>query len=270
MSERHGYQHGVPCWITNVQPDPPSAAAFYAELFGWETENLMPTDAAGDYIICGLRGRDVAAIVSQHGAPPPPQPVWTTNVWVDSADDSARAVTAAGGSVLADPFDSPGGVRTAVVADPGDAVFCLLEPGERQGAQVVNERDAWTMSALNTPDPEAAAEFYGSVFGWTTESFEMGEMQATMFRLPGFVGGEPEQPVSRETVAVMMPPGEGPAHWSVDLWVGDADASADRAASLGGTVIAPPFDTPLSRMAVLADPGGAVFSVSEVPSQAPS
>ena len=265
MSNRNGYQHGVPCWITNVQPDPEGAAAFYAALFGWETENLMPTGAAGDYIVCRLGGRDVAAIVSQHGAPPPPEPVWTTNVWVDSADNTARAVTDAGGSVLADPFDSPGGVRTAVVADPAEAVFCLLEPGERQGAQAVNEPDAWTMSALSTSDPDGAAAFYGTVFGWTTESFEMGELQATMFRLPGFVGGEPEQPVSRETVAVMMPAADGPPSWSVDLWVEDADATADRAAKLGGSVVAPPFDTPLSRTAVLADPGGASFSVSEVP-----
>ncbi len=121
------------------------------------------------------------------------------------------------------------------------------------------------MSALNTADPDRAASFYGRVFGWTTETFELGELEATMLRLPGFVGGEPEQPVSRETIAVLMPAADAPSHWSVDLWVEDADRSAERAAKLGGSVLAPPFDTPLSRTAVLADPQGAAFSVSEIP-----
>jgi uncharacterized protein len=265
MSDRNGFQHGVPCWITNVQPDAASAAAFYGDLFGWETENLMPPDADGDYIVCRRRGRDVAAVVSQHGAPPPPQPVWSTHIWVDSADDTLPAVTEAGGTVVGPAFDSPGGGRMAVLADPTGAVFCVWEPRDRRGAQVVNEPNAWTMSVLNTSDPDRAASFYGSVFGWTTEKFELGEIEATMLRLPGFVGGEPEQPVSRETVAVLMPAGDAPSHWSVDLWVEDADRTAERAAKFGGSVLAPPFDTPLSRTAVLADPQGAAFSVSEIP-----
>jgi predicted enzyme related to lactoylglutathione lyase len=80
MSERHGYQPGVPCWVATVQPDPERAAAFDAELFGWEAENPMPAESPGDYFVCRVRGRDVAAIASEHGAPPPPSPVWTTHV----------------------------------------------------------------------------------------------------------------------------------------------------------------------------------------------
>jgi len=46
--------------------------------------------------------------------------------------------------------------------------------------------------------------------------------------------------------------------------VADADATAERAAALGGTVIAAPQVTPGFRSAVLGDPAGAVFSVSQV------
>ena len=49
----------------------------------------------------------------------------------------------------------------------------------------------------------------------------------------------------------------------VDFWVDDVDAAAERADELGGTVIAP-LDDPVGRTAVLADPQGAVFSVSRV------
>jgi predicted enzyme related to lactoylglutathione lyase len=61
-----------------------------------------------------------------------------------------------------------------------------------------------------------------------------------------------------------MSPTDTSANWSVDFWVDDVDATADKAVELGGRVMEPPFDTPAGRTAVLADPQGAVFSVSKV------
>jgi uncharacterized protein len=55
-----------------------------------------------------------------------------------------------------------------------------------------------------------------------------------------------------------------PPHWNVNLRVGDADAIAERVAALGGAVVAPPASTPGFRSAVLADPQGAVFSISQL------
>ena len=198
MSERDGYQHGVPCWVDTWQPDADAAAAKAAQ---------------------------------------------------------------AGGRVVVAPFGSLDGGRMAIVADPAGAVIGLWQPGRHRGAQRVNEASAYAMSMLHTPDPEGAAAFYGDLFGWTTESFG----DATMFRLPGFVGGEPEQPVSREVVAVMMPARDGePARWDVDFWIADTDAAVMRAAELGGTVVAGPYDTPTHRQALLADPTGATFTVSSL------
>lgn len=267
MSERDGYEHGVPCWVAAVHGDPEGAAAFYSGLFGWEAENLMPAEHPGDYFLCTLRGRRVAAVVSQHGAPAPPEPAWGTYVWVESADGAAAKVAEAGGTVVGEPFDSPGGGRMAVLADPAGAVFCVWEPGEHRGAELVNEPGAWSMSSLSTPDPEGAKAFYEKVFGWTTESFDMGDGEFTMWRQPGYVGGEPTQPVSREVVGIMLPESAaeaGPPRWSVDFWVDDVDAAAGRAPELGGRVVVPPYDTPGFRQAVLADPGGAAFAVSRV------
>src|SRR3954451_7728860 len=171
MSERDGFQHGVPCWVAAVHPDPDAAAAFYGELMGWETEDLMPADSPESYIVCRLRGRDVAGLVSNGPAPAPPKALWGTHVWVDSADATADAARQAGDTVIAKPFDSPGGGRVAVLADPSGAAFCLWEPQERHGAQLVNEPSAWAMSLLSTPDPEAATDFYGALFGWQAEGF---------------------------------------------------------------------------------------------------
>jgi len=152
--------------------------------------------------------------------------------------------------------------RTAVIADPAGAVFTVSEPDPHRGAQVVNEPGAWAMSALSTPDLGSAKAFYGAVFGWEADTFPVGDAEFTLWRLPGFEGGEPEQPVPADVVAVAGP-GEQP-RWDVDLWIEDPDAIATRATELGGTVVAGPFDMPMGRRAVLADPQGATFSISRV------
>jgi predicted enzyme related to lactoylglutathione lyase len=60
-----------------------------------------------------------------------------------------------------------------------------------------------------------------------------------------------------------MTPGESTG-WTPDFWVADADATVARAAELGGSAVVPPFDTAVGRTGVLADPTGALFSISKV------
>jgi predicted enzyme related to lactoylglutathione lyase len=69
-----------------------------------------------------------------------------------------------------------------------------------------------------------------------------------------------------DVVASIVPLGadqpDTPAHWGLTFATDDADATAAKAAELGGKVIAPPFDAPWVRMTVIADPQGAVFTAS--------
>ena len=256
MSRRDRYEPGVPCWVTAMQPDLDAAADYYGGLFGWEYED------AGGFLTAKLRGRDVASIAPlAPGFDPPPAPDWLTHVSVETAEGAIERIERAGGRAITGPLEFDIG-RLVVGQDPTGAVFNAWEPRRRQGAQLVNEPGAWSMSRLDTPDPDRAAAFYGEVFGWTTESFG----PVTMFRLPGYVGGEPEQPVSREVVALMMRAPEGAkGRWEVGFWVDDLDAAVGRSAQRGGTTVRPPFDAPPGRSAVLADPAGVTFSISHVP-----
>src|SRR3979409_1781490 len=103
MLERDGYIPGVPCWVDTSQPDPEAAVSFYSGLFDWEFEDVMPPGSPGKYFIARLQGGDVAAVGSQpEGAPP--APTWNTYIWVDSADDAAERVRAAGGRILSEAF----------------------------------------------------------------------------------------------------------------------------------------------------------------------
>jgi uncharacterized protein len=66
-------------------------------------------------------------------------------------------------------------------------------------------------------------------------------------------------------IAALAPPDPNvPPHWNVNFRVADADAIAARAVELGGSLVAGPFDTPGFRNAIVADPQGAVFSISRL------
>ena len=66
LTERDGYEHGVPCWVDTWQEDPDTAARFYAGVFGWDVNEVTPPGADTRYDMCRLGGSDVAAI----GSPP--------------------------------------------------------------------------------------------------------------------------------------------------------------------------------------------------------
>jgi predicted enzyme related to lactoylglutathione lyase len=254
MSERDGYEHGVPCWVSGTHADPEAAAAFYADLMGWEAREEGPAR------MFSLRGRDVAGLLPSAGAA-----AWRTYVWVDDAEAAARDATAAGGSVLEAPADLRNAGRAAVLADPAGAPIGVFQPGAHRGAGRVNEPGAWAMSALATADADAAIPFYGTLFGWDMLAQEFDGMTFTMFTRPGYVGGEPSQPVPRDVIAVLAPPvPDAPPQWSAGFWVDDADAAARRAERLGGTVLMPPTDSPVGRTTAIADPQGATLTLSRV------
>jgi len=104
---------------------------------------------------------------------------------------------------------------------------------------------------LATTDVDGARRFYGAVFGWSFR--EAPEINYTFAEQDGAaIAGL--QPLLDEALAAGAPP-----HWSMYVHVEDADATAARAAELGGTVVAEPFPIPgAGRMGVLADPQGGV------------
>jgi predicted enzyme related to lactoylglutathione lyase len=107
----------------------------------------------------------------------------------------------------------------------------------------------------NQPDPDAAAEFYGALFGWETENAMPPDSPGKYFmaRIRG-----------RDVAAIssQMEPGE--PTWNTYIQVDSADDAAAKVREAGGTVLSEPFDVfDSGRMAVFADPQGATFSVWE-------
>jgi predicted enzyme related to lactoylglutathione lyase len=109
---------------------------------------------------------------------------------------------------------------------------------------------------LATSDQNAAKTFYTTLFGWKLNEFPMGPGETyTIFRL------EDRDAAAAYTMRKEQRDMGVPPNWMLYIRVENADASAARAAELGGKVLAPPFDVmDVGRMAVIQDPTGAVFA----------
>ncbi|MDQ1508645.1 MAG: uncharacterized protein QOG50_489 [Actinomycetota bacterium] len=253
MPARTEYAPGTPSWVDLQTSDPAGAKAFYSALFGWEFEDLpVGDDAEGNpafYSMAAKFGKNVAAIAPLPMAGVPPH--WNTYVTVADVDATAAEVEGAGGTVVMGAFDVMDAGRMAVVADPTGAMVCLWTPKTSIGAELVNEHGTLSWNELMSPDVPAAAKFYNKIFGWEANNLEMPGMQYTEFKLGDrTIGGG------------MKPPMEGmPAVWGIYFAVDDTDKAAEIAKSKGGTVMQEPTDIPPGRMAVIADPAGAMFSI---------
>lgn len=107
---------------------------------------------------------------------------------------------------------------------------------------------------LGTSDLDAAATFYGDLFGWTIEKSPMADLD---YRLAA-IGGD--QVAGMMSTAAQT--GGPPPNWLVYFAVDDCDRFARQLTDQGGKVFVPPTDVPRTgRFAVLADPQGVMFGV---------
>ena len=107
---------------------------------------------------------------------------------------------------------------------------------------------------LGSPDIDASTDFYGQLFGWEVPQSDNAE-QTGGYRI-ATSGGK-----SAAGMMPLMQEGQPPA-WSTYVSVEDADATAEKVKQAGGQVIAEPMDVmDLGRMAIFADPTGAVFGI---------
>ncbi len=113
----------------------------------------------------------------------------------------------------------------------------------------------WIELCVN--DLDKAKQFYEPLFGWKSQTDEIpGGGSYTMLQIgDNAIGGAFQ--ISEE----MRSQGVAP-QWNSYVLVDDVDATSKKAQELGATLLQGPFDVmEAGRMAVLADPTGAVFSL---------
>jgi predicted enzyme related to lactoylglutathione lyase len=245
MGERTSYAPGTFSWAELATSDADGAKAFYTSVFGWDYDD-NETGGGPVYSMAQREGKPVAALFASEQPPH-----WNCYVTVASADDAAAKAAELGGKVVATAFDVMDAGRMAVIADPQGAALCLWEPRAHIGAMLVNTPGAMTWNDLVTTDADAAAQFYGGLFGWTTMDIPDSGGYRVIRNGERSNGGIMPLSEAQQTPASWMPYF---GHADVARLVGEIEG-------LGGRVYNGPVDIGMGRIAVIGDPQGAVFAV---------
>jgi len=261
-TSKPGQLQGSHVWYELMTTDPEGAKAFYERVVpGWSIGESIPGDQ--DYRMIGRSDGGFAGgfmgltgEMRDHGA----KPMWLGYVGVHEVDETVRAVEAKGGKALMPPFDIPQG-RIAMIADPhGNPLYVMkpVPPANNPDAQsdvfsaYDEQRVGW--NELTTSDPAAARQFYGELFGWTSDDFmPMGEYGEYRFLA--------NQGTTIGAVCGVMP--GGTTGWRYYIRVPSIAAAVEAVKAGGGTVSMGPHEVPGGDFIIIGnDPQGAVFALA--------
>jgi uncharacterized protein len=244
--ERHP---GKWVWFELVTPDARRAQAFYREVLGWKVQPF-PT-GGGTYEMVYAGDAMIGGYVAPRRADEPSR--WISCVSVEDVDATIAGAVARGARLLEGPTDVRGVGRRATLVDPQGVELVVFRNlmGDPADLDAVAEGQ-WLWNELHVPDVQAALDFYGPVLGYGHRAFGPG-------------GGEPYTILSRDgadrggvTTAGCR---EIPPHWLPYVKVQDVDGAVARARRAGGQVRMVEDIPGVGRIAILAEPGGAVLAL---------
>jgi len=118
---------GTICWNELNTRDLGKARQFYGDLFGWTFDATPMGDSEylvamqGDQMVGGIYDLNSEPLLD--GIPDH----WFTYVQVENIEKMVDATVKAGGEIRRPPFEVPGNMKVAVVADANGAVFGYME-----------------------------------------------------------------------------------------------------------------------------------------------
>lgn len=236
-------------WHDLVTPDTAAAATFYSKVFGW-------TSRAGKdgSTVMDSQGKPVAAIYDSRATAdrPAARAQWISAI--SSQDDKAleSQIKALGGSVLIPAKYLKGKGMQAVYRDPQGAVFSVVKPDKPYSAKDPVKDGEFFWQDLFVKDPDAASQFYASLFGFEAHLEDIEGLSRVVLSSADYSQAGIDK----------LPDGVQRAGWLPYVLVDDVPGTINKAIANGGKSLLAPKDALLSgKMAVIADPSGAVIGL---------
>ncbi|WP_078877369.1 VOC family protein [Streptomyces sp. 150FB] len=242
---------GTPCWVSLMVHGLATTQKFYGELFGWEFQ--PGPQQLGPYVRGMLDGAEVAGI----GRLPPERHLptaWTTYLATDDADATAETIRSCGGTVGVGPLDAQEAGRMAMASDPSGAVFGIWQAWAHTGTAIAGAHGTPVWNELVTRETSFVGKFYQALFDYETEAVVSADFDYVTLLLDG-------RPVASLRGVGNSAARERGSHWMTYFEVDDTDQAARLVTELGGRVIRPPREDERGRLATVADPEGAVFTI---------
>jgi predicted enzyme related to lactoylglutathione lyase len=239
-----------PVWVDISSKDPKGTQKFYADLFGWDIQDLGPD--AGGYVFFMKNGKMVA------GSGPiqmDQQPtVWSIFIGTGDIDATADKVKKAGGTVIVEPMDVMGVGKMAVFQDPTGAYISSWQAITGGTMEVEGEPNTFGWAEITCRGIDKAKAFYNSVFGWGVKESPAGEFTYNEWQLDGqSICGGMEMPSNV--------PAQVPSYWMPYFSVENLEDAWKKAQGLGAKPMVEPTEYPGGRFAILSDPQGASFGL---------
>lgn len=237
--------------------DKARAGRFYGRLLGWEL-NPEPLLRAIEYTLFTLQGSVVAGAypLLEFQRRRSDASRWLSYVFVADGEETAKRARELGASVLAGPLDVLDLGRLTILEDPLGTRFGTWQAG-RLGVdfQLRDQPGCASWFEHVSAEPERAAAFYADLFGWTRRPLAAPAGQRVLLELHGApVAGCSTAPGALEKLA---------PEWLAFFQVKDCAESCGKAANLNGKVLLGPGGTSLGPVAVIRDPDGASFGLTE-------
>jgi len=239
-------------WHDLLTNDIEGSKRFYAELFGWEYQEIplsLGVGKSSKYLLISQRGKliggmvDVAGLDTQINSSQ-----WVVLMSVADVDAAADQISNAGGVLLTPPTDLSDRGRIAVAQDNAGAVFAVLETRDGDPLDVQPNYGEFMWDEIWTPDAIAANDFYSAIAPFEPVSLEVSGSNVYQ----GLASG------GRPRMGILQDPIEGlPPTWASYIRVQDMTV-LEKVAEAGGTIILPAADRDIGgQVALIAGPSGA-------------
>jgi uncharacterized protein len=238
-------------WFDLVTDQIDASRRFYADLFGW---NIQQVGAAPErYSVVTHGGRRIAGMLQRQ----PPRGAsggarWIGLISVPNVIQATQYTQGRGGRILVAPAELPRRGAHALLRDPQGAVFGVLRSSSGDAPDIPLESGMFVWADLLTRDPDAAAQFYRGLAGYALARTRVANVEHLLL-----VAGQH----TRAGIANLPPSVDRPG-WLPFVHVDDVLGTIGRAVITGGKVLLSPRPELLNgQVAVIADPRGGVLGV---------
>ena len=254
--------HGRIVWHDLLTSTPAESRKFYGELFGWQFEKPGIDLGFGDessYMLIRHNGNLIGGMVDVNALNRDVNiSQWVTVMSVSDINAAVGRVAADGGEVLTQPTELGSRGTLAVVADPGRALFAMLQTKDGDPAEQQPAHNEWLWNELWTDDVDRATTFYIDVVGFETEDHPI-ENSDHKYRVL--------KADDKPRVGVLANPFEGELPvWVNYIRVEDPAAITARVNELGGRIIVEAQPRSIGgTVAFIAGPSGAGVALQTWP-----
>jgi predicted enzyme related to lactoylglutathione lyase len=241
-------------WFDLFTHDLESTTRFYEALFGWTFRDTV----SGKKLVKTIMQEGVPIANAVHINPQKSnenESQWLSYMSVEDVDRATMLVEQNNGSIYIQPKNLPHRGRVAILTDPQGALFAIITTSDGDPPDVGVINNHWLGSELWTTNMDAAQKFYHLLAGYEQKLIKVGADSKYHLLV------KDNQP---RAGVVKIPWDDVKPNWVPYIAVEDVTPIADKVEEMGGKLLIEP-DQKIreGRVAIIADPSGAVFAIQQ-------